>query len=110
MSEPESASLSFNAALVLQGMTRGHRYGFELMKVTGLPSGTVYPILARLEATGLVRSRWENEERAHGEGRPRRRYYETTGAGEVTLQASLEKLARQSRLFGDALRTGSPVE
>lgn len=110
MSGSDTGTLSFNAALVLQGMSRGHRYGFELMKVTGLPSGTVYPILARLEAGGLVRSRWEDEERAHGEGRPRRRYYETTGEGEAALAEAVEKLARQSALFGDALRPGSLAE
>jgi DNA-binding PadR family transcriptional regulator len=106
MSGSESAGLSFNTTLVLQGMSRGHRYGFELMRVTGLPSGTVYPILARLQAAGLVRSRWEAEEKAHGQSRPRRRYYEMTSEGESRLQDAVERIARQSRLFGDALQPG----
>lgn len=106
MSASESAGLSFNTTLVLQGMSRGHRYGFELMRVTGLPSGTVYPILTRLEAAGLVRSRWEAEEKAHEQGRPRRRYYEMTSEGEARLQEAVERLARQSHLFGDALQPG----
>ena len=110
MSGSDGGTLSFNAALVLQGMSRGHRYGFELMKVTGLPSGTVYPILSRLESAGLVRSRWEDEDRAHGEGRPRRRYYETTAEGQTALSGALERLVRQSALFGDALQPNSSTD
>jgi DNA-binding PadR family transcriptional regulator len=54
-------------------------YGFELAEKTGLPSGTIYPILRRLEEEGLLRSRWGM---VQGEGqRRRRRYYELTGTG-----------------------------
>lgn len=98
--------LSYNAALVLQALARGHGYGFEVMKVAELASGTVYPLLRRLEASGLVRSAWEDEARAHAEGRPARRYYEPTAEGEAALAAARERIAsQQATLFGD-LATG----
>ena len=54
------------------------RYGYDLMKAAGLPSGTLYPMLARLEDQKLVTSAWETPQ-AGGE-RPRR-YYRLTGEG-----------------------------
>jgi PadR family transcriptional regulator, regulatory protein PadR len=45
------------------------RYGYELAKATGLASGTLYPILMRLEERGLLEARWEFNER-----RPRHIY------------------------------------
>ena len=54
------------------------RYGYDLMKAAGLPSGTLYPMLARLEDQKLVTSAWETPQ-AQGE-RPRR-YYQLTGEG-----------------------------
>src|SRR5213075_2368928 len=50
-----------------------HRYGFEIVDVTGYPTGTVYPALRRLEHAGYVQSRWEAERRAFSEARPPRR-------------------------------------
>ena len=46
-------------ALVLIALARGLRHGFDVLDATGLESGTVYPILRRLEDAGLVRSHWE---------------------------------------------------
>ena len=91
--------LTYNATLVLRALASGHRYGFDLMRVTELPSGTVYPILRRLEGGGLVVSRWENEGKAQEEGRPRRRYYEPTAAGMEALAGAMERLAAQRRLL-----------
>jgi len=54
------------------------RYGYDLMKAAGLPSGTLYPILARLEGQKLVASAWETPEQ---EGQRPRRYYRLTGEG-----------------------------
>lgn len=78
-------------ALVLLALSRGLRHGFDVLDATGLPSGTVYPILRRFEDAGLVRSRWESVRVARDEGRPPRRYYELTGAGADTLRAALER-------------------
>ena len=91
--------LTYNTTLVLRALAVGHRYGFDLMRATELPSGTVYPILRRLEAGGMVRSLWENEERAHADGRPRRRYYEATAAGQAALSEALERIHAQRRLL-----------
>lgn len=95
-------ALSWNAALVLQAMAQGSGYGFEIMGVTGLASGSVYPLLRRLESTGLVRSSWEDEAGAHAEGRPARRYYEPTEEGLAALATARERIAAQQRLFGTA--------
>ena len=94
-----SGPLSYNAALVLQALVLGHPWGFEVMRVTGLPSGTVYPLLRRLEFAGLVRSHWEDEGGAHQEGRPARRYYEATGTGRAALAEARDRLATQRALF-----------
>jgi DNA-binding PadR family transcriptional regulator len=55
------------------------------MDATGLPSGTVYPILRRLDREGLLTSTWEKQATAQREQRPPRRYYEITGAGATML-------------------------
>ncbi|GLC25594.1 PadR family transcriptional regulator [Roseisolibacter agri] len=68
-------------ALVLLALARGLRHGFDVLDATGLESGTVYPILRRLEDAGLVRSHWEPVTESRDAGRPPRRYYELTGAG-----------------------------
>lgn len=54
--------------------------GAELIKATGLPSGTIYPIMLRFERSGLLKSRWETEEPTDI-GRPRRRLYNITPTG-----------------------------
>lgn len=56
------------------------RYGLELSQAAGLESGTIHPILARLEKLGWVDSRWEDADPAV-EGRPRRRYYQLNPNG-----------------------------
>ena len=56
------------------------RYGLEIGAATGLPSGTVHPILARLEGLGWVDSSWEQTD-PREQGRPRRRYYRLNAYG-----------------------------
>jgi PadR family transcriptional regulator PadR len=73
--------LSITAVSVLQAIANGSGYGFDVIDQTGLPSGTVYPALSRLERDGYVRSAWEDEAEAHAEGRPARRYYRLTAPG-----------------------------
>ncbi|MEO8560607.1 MAG: PadR family transcriptional regulator [bacterium] len=86
---PPPVRLTHSTTLVLVALARGVRHGFDLLDETGLESGTVYPILRRLEHAGLVRSRWEAVQRARAEGRPPRRYYELSGAGAEVLQEAL---------------------
>jgi DNA-binding PadR family transcriptional regulator len=88
-------------ALILRGIAAGHRYGFDIMEVCDLPSGTVYPALRRLERAALLKSRWEGSEEAHGEGRPRRRTYELTDEGRRALPEAERKLSEVRRLLGD---------
>jgi DNA-binding PadR family transcriptional regulator len=99
MTPRERDAVSFSAALVLQALAAGHRYGFDIMRATRLPSGTVYPLLRRLEFNGLVRSRWERAKSAHAEGRPRRRYYESTARGAAALADALPRLRAQWAVF-----------
>ena len=62
--------LSVTAVSVLQAVASGFEYGFDIIDHTGLPSGTVYPALSRLERDGYVKSSWEDERRAYRDGRP----------------------------------------
>jgi PadR family transcriptional regulator len=66
-------------------------YGLQLCTEAGLPSGTIHPILARLEGLGWLESRWENEAEAHREGRPRRRYYRLTPDGAEQARLALAR-------------------
>jgi DNA-binding PadR family transcriptional regulator len=54
--------------------------GAEIGRAAKLPSGTLYPILLRLEQAGWLESRWEAET-PQELGRPRRRFYQLTGIG-----------------------------
>ena len=101
MSPNAQSSLSYNGALVLQALAQGYAYGFEIMRAAHLPSGTVYPLLRRLEAGKLVDSHWEDADRAHDEGRPPRRYYEATAAGRAALALARERVRAQQMLFGE---------
>ena len=74
-------ALSFGAVAILHAIATGSQFGFDIMNATGLTSGTVYPTLDRLEHAGLLKSHWESEVQAHGEGRPARRYFKLTAAG-----------------------------
>ncbi len=80
-----------STSLVLIALARGLRHGFDILDATDLPSGTVYPILRRLEDAGCVRSHWEPVERARAERRPPRRYYELTGAGRDVAAEALRR-------------------
>lgn len=81
--------LSITAVSVLQAVADGYEYGFDVIDRTGLPSGTVYPALSRLERDGYLRSAWEDEAAAHAEGRPARRNYRVTAPGARALAAAL---------------------
>lgn len=98
MSPPHPA-LSYTGLFILQALAQGHRFGFDIMEVTGLPSGTIYPALRRLEAFELVSSDWEKDLTARKEGRPRRRYYELTAAGRRQLAGAEARFHAVQRLF-----------
>lgn len=84
--------LSYTTISILNAIAAEVRYGFDIMDRTELPSGTVYPALSRLERDGLVQSRWEDLQIAHGDRRPPRRYYSITARGKLALATALEQL------------------
>ena len=91
--------LSHTAALILHALNAGSVYGFSLMEVTGLPSGTVYPALRRLESEELIRSQWERQAVADAEQRPPRKYYKLTAAGRTTLEGARKRYPLLERLI-----------
>ena len=85
--------------LVLQALVEGDEaYGAQLGAQTHLPSGTVHPILARLEGLDWVVSRWEDVDPTT-EGRPARRYYRLTSEGRDQARAALARAARQVQVI-----------
>ena len=92
-------ALSYTGLFVLQALAQGYRFGFDIMDITGLPSGTVYPALRRLETLGLVSSDWELSKEARDHARPRRRYYELTRAGRAHLVEAESRYRAVSKLF-----------
>jgi PadR family transcriptional regulator, regulatory protein PadR len=93
--------LSITAVCVLKAIADGYQYGFDVIDQTGLPSGTVYPALGRLERDGLVTSAWEDQQDAHAEGRPARRYYKLTAPG-------VKALTDDSTFYRALLPAGKP--
>src|SRR5687768_2492009 len=88
---PRSPRITLPTAMVLLAVSRNYRYGFDISDATGLPSGTVYPVLRRLEEAGLLRSRWEGAETARAEQRPPRRYYTVTSSGAQAVRAASDR-------------------
>src|SRR3954447_21932118 len=68
-------------------------YGVEIGELANLMSGTVHPILARLEGVGWLTSRWEDID-PQVEGRPARRYYRLTADGVTAARAALARAHR----------------
>jgi DNA-binding PadR family transcriptional regulator len=93
------AKLSHTAAMILQAIDAGFVYGFSVMEMTGLPSGTVYPAMRRLESDNLIRSQWEKQSIADAEQRPARKYYKLTATGRSTLEASRRRYPLLERMI-----------
>ena len=102
---PAGPKLSHTAALVLQAVDSGFFYGFRIMEATGLPSGTVYPAMRRLERHHLILSKWEKQPLADSEGRPPRKFYKITAQGRTTLEAVRKRYPLLARL-----EPAAPVE
>lgn len=95
----DETRLSHTAAMILQAIHAGSGYGFSVMEMTGLPSGTVYPAMRRLERDELIRSHWERPSIAEAELRPPRKYYKLTRTGKATLEASRKRYPLISKLI-----------
>lgn len=94
--------ITYPAACVLQALSDGKVYGLDIIEHTGLPSGTVYPMLRRFEESGLVASCWETPEEAFGNRRPQRRNYRLTAAGQRARAQAVERYRQHVRVFGAA--------
>ncbi len=97
--------LTIPTQLVLQVLLSDpdeERYGLEITAATGLRSGTVHPILARLEGLGWLTSRWEDVD-PRREARPARRYYVLTASGRAEAGQALARAGTGARRFA-ALR------
>lgn len=95
----ESAvKLSHTSAIILQTINSGYVYGFDIMEATGLPSGTIYPALRRLEKDTFVRGDWEDRKTAIRQDRPPRRYYKLTRQGKEVLAGAVERYPLLARL------------
>ena len=77
--------MTYATATILNAVSNGYLYGFDIVDITGMPGGTVYPALRRLEEAGYLTSIWEKERVAQSELRPRRKYYELTRSGREAL-------------------------
>lgn len=90
-SEPRLTGPSLRVLRTLLDSARGELSGAEIGRDAKLASGTLYPILARLEQAGWLGSRWETEEPS-ALGRPRRRFYWVTPLGTRRAKAAFREL------------------
>jgi PadR family transcriptional regulator len=98
--------MTLQTKLVLRALSENPlkpRYGLDISKESGLPDGTIYPILGRLEHSGILKSSWEDIDPAK-EGRPRRRHYWLTGEG---VRVAQEVAAVTPRLFWESAPGGA---
>ncbi len=80
--------------VVLEILSRGRMYGYELSEAIGqrsgnilsLGKGTLYPLLYNLEAKGFVQAEWEENE-----SKRKRRYYSITSEGKDQLARQKEQ-------------------
>jgi DNA-binding PadR family transcriptional regulator len=106
MGSPRITTSVLKVMSALLAEPAAERYGLQLIQETGLPSGTLYPILVRLERAGWVESRWEQIDPVT-EGRPSRRYYRLTATGST---AARQEIALIHQLTRSAGRTGEVRE
>ena len=96
--------------VVLEILSRGPMYGYELSRaieqrsgrVLTLGKGTLYPLLYNLEAKKLVKGKWQTSDSAR-----KRRYYSITGRGKAELARQKDQLKKLTSglnlVFGGAL-------
>jgi PadR family transcriptional regulator PadR len=85
--------MTYATAAVLQALAAGYRYGFDIVEAIGVRGGTVYPLLRRLEAHGLVAAEWEDAAIGREEGRPSRKYYRLTADANPLLATAASRFS-----------------
>lgn len=91
--QPSKQTLSLLAAMMSE--PSAWRHGYDLMKDTGLSSGTLYPLLMRMTEQGLVEAQWQEPVRA---GRPARHAYRLTAIGFALARSIVPKAGTASGL------------
>lgn len=94
-----SIRMTYLTGVVLHAIASGHRYGFDIMDATGIPDGTVYPALRRLEEAGLLEARWEDAGDAAALNRPPRKYYRLTAEGAGAHEGALARFPGIANTF-----------
>lgn len=97
MTEPRISTQTLKVLGALLSQPQDELSGADIARTTKLASGTLYPILIRLEDAGWVASRWEKRD-PHELGRPRRRFYRVTAVGAKRAKQAVKELRP---LFGD---------
>lgn len=69
-------------------------YGYDIIDRTGIKAGTLYPILARLEAAGWIKSRWEKID-PKKEKRPKRKLFKLTSKGIMGASEAFQALTQE---------------
>jgi len=91
--------LSHQTLIVLRAFLSGTKHGLagsEIARETKIASGTLYPILARLEKAGWLTGAWEEIDPAEA-GRPRKRFYHLTDDGQANAAEAFRELGLQKR-------------
>ena len=87
---PNTSPQTLSVLALLLESPRSWHYGYALSQLTGLKSGTLYPILLRLADQGWLETRWAEPEQP---GRPPRHTYRLTGEGAKTARTKLAEAA-----------------
>lgn len=97
VTEPRLSSQTIRILSTFMSRPRDELSGAEIGKRTKLASGTLYPILIRLERVGWLESRWESADPTEL-GRPRRRFYRITAVGAKTVSEIARELTPRGKL------------
>jgi PadR family transcriptional regulator, regulatory protein PadR len=89
--QPRLSSQTLRVLGALMSCPQDELSGAQIGRTTKLATGTLYPILSRLERAGWVESRWEAGD-PRILGRPRRRFYRITALGAKNATAAVNEL------------------
>ena len=90
--DPQLTSQTVNVLMAFTNAYGSELSGADIGRLTKLPSGSLYPILLRLEKAGWLESHWELGDPSVL-GRPRRRFYSVTALGAAKYRAYATPIA-----------------